>query len=90
MFVIHTSHESGRDNVDGVRPNYPVCGYLGFYPDGGLPYGHPAKNTVRNESTVPIGVSTALPQLKLPLDTASFLDSSKANPHHKDYDYPAP
>ena len=80
----------GRGSDDGARPDYLVCDYLGSCPHDGLPYGHQAKNTVRNESTVPIGVSTALPQLKLPLDTAPFFDSSKANPHHKDYDYPAP
>ena len=56
MFVIHTSHEPGRGNAGGVRPDYLVCDYLGSCPHGGLPYGHQARNTVRSASIFPIGI----------------------------------
>ena len=86
MLVIHTSHESGRDNADGVRPDYLVCDYLGSYPDGGFPYGHQAKNTVHSASIFPLGISKALRPLRLPSDICPFCDSNKANRHYKDFD----
>ena len=40
VLIIHTPHGFGRGNVDGVRPDYLVCDYLGSYPHSKSPYGH--------------------------------------------------
>ena len=85
MFVTHTPHEPGRDNADGVMPDYLVCDYLGFHPDGGLPYGHLEKSTVHNGYIVLLGVSTVLRPLALPLGDVPACNSNKSNRRHKGF-----
>ena len=84
VLVIHTSHESGRDNADGVMPDCSVHNCFGPCPHGGLPYGHRQKSTIRSDRIALPGVSKVLQLLMSPLGDVPFCDSNKSNRYRKD------